>query len=134
MKQVLAGLLLALVAAVTLGAEVQVPLPGRDGLVLTMPDAWQHRASRATADAPPTVVMRPTHVRDFTILVTPIWSVTGPPTREALRKLVEDAIDFARPKAVETRLPLIEFTGPGDPKPVTDQALQMLRTMRRAPR
>jgi hypothetical protein len=169
-------LFLALLAAPAIAAEISVPIRGGDDLVLEIPGTWQYDIRWPREDLPPTVTIASRERREFAILVTPIWPM-GPPkppaSADEVRRLVQDAADSAKPRAVEESLPLVELSTSGkvgyyfsatdrqpepngykyltqgavgfdellvtftilvngDPKPATDQALQVLRSMHRA--
>jgi hypothetical protein len=109
-------LALALTAPSWAGAaELQVPLNGRDPLVLDLPPAWQAQITRRAPDVPPTVTIASPTPGDFQILVTPIWPQpsAAAPTREQIKVLVQGATAQARSQAVESSLPLVDLAASG---------------------
>ena len=109
-------LTLALLTAAAVAAEVDVPIPGRDDLVLELPDTWQYETRWPRADLPPTITITSQNRREFAILVTPFWPMgpsKPPASSDDVRRLVEGAANSAKPQAIEQNLPLVELSAPG---------------------
>ncbi len=170
-------LTMLLVASAVYADDLRISIPDRDDLVLSIPAGWKTEVHSSRPDLPPTIGMTSGKQNEVMILITPAWpasAAAGPPGAEEIRKLVQDAADAVKSRAVESTLPLNELDAPGmlgfyvtatdrepepdgfkyltqgaigfgelrvtftillngEPKVVTEQALQVLRNMRRAP-
>lgn len=114
-RTALASMALALCLPV-LSEELRVPLPGRDDLVIDLPAPWHAQIRRPHAELPPSVAISGPDAKALQMLITPIWPVGSAPkapTAEELRALVQAGAARARPKAVESDLPLLDLGAPG---------------------
>lgn len=99
-----------------LAEELRVPLPGRDDLVIDLPAPWRAQVRRPHAELPPSVAISGPDAKALQMLITPIWPVGSAPkapTAEELRALVQAGATRAKPKAVESDLPLQDLGAPG---------------------
>lgn len=110
MKHPLLALLLSLVSlAGAAAADLVVPLPSRDGLLVDVPKDWTSQV-RAPRNYPPTIEISPRSGGDPLITITPIWFARGstpPPTDQELKELIQDAVAVFAPHSVERDFPLI---------------------------
>lgn len=100
-----------------LAAELRVPLPDRDDLVMDLPEGWHAQIRRPRAELPPTVAIAGPDAAALQVLVTPIWPAGGAqaPTGSDIRALVQGAADRVRPRAVEPELKLSDLAATGRP-------------------
>jgi hypothetical protein len=96
-------------------AELRVPIPGRDDLILDVPAGWKSEVRRPRAEMPPTIVLTSERPRDFHVSVSPMWPVGAAksPSKSDIKALVEGAAKQAQAQAEEKQLPLKELEGPG---------------------
>ncbi|WP_457417571.1 hypothetical protein [Roseateles sp. P5_E7] len=116
MLKTAATALLALTFALpAVAAELRVPLPERDDLILDLPDGWRGQIRRPRADLPPTVAISGPNATTLQILVTPIWPMgdAKAPTANEIRAMVKSAADNIQPSAVETDLKLNDLGATG---------------------
>jgi hypothetical protein len=115
LKTATAALLALTLALPALAAELRVPLPGHDDLVMDLPDGWHGQIQRPRAELPPTVAIAGTDAAALQLLVTPIWPVGNgqAPTANDIRAMVQHAADQIRPRAVEPELRLNDLGATG---------------------
>ena len=113
-KALLSALVIAVAVPATAG-ELSVQLPGREGLVLSLPSGWRGQVDQSGAGMPPTITITSNEPSAFQILVTPLWPVGSAkaPTAADVRNLVQGATEQVRSRAVERDLPLTELSAPG---------------------
>lgn len=107
---------LALFAAMAVqAAEVVVPLPDRDALVVQVPAGWKSEVMRPRPDMPPTIVLASPTPLGFQLMISTIGQpeTSSAPHRDVLRRLVESAADRVAPQSVEQKLPVKALEGPG---------------------
>jgi hypothetical protein len=108
--------LVALIIAMPAGAaELNVTLPGRDGMVLELPAGWVAQVRRPRPDLPPTIAVASADPKAFQVLLTPIWPIGNgkAPTADDLRRLVEGAAEQARAHTVESNVPIQDLAAKG---------------------
>jgi hypothetical protein len=100
------------------GAAKKYPLPQRGALQMNVPAGWADEVRQPQNNAPPTIVFGPKEGRAFQVLVTPLWRPRPDvpvATKEAVRQNVQRAAEDLKSQAVETTIPIVEFTGAGGP-------------------
>ena len=114
-KSAATSLLALSLALPALAAELRVPLPGRDDLVMDLPEGWHAQIRRPRPELPPTVEITGADAAALQVLDTPIWPVAPAqtPTANDIRALVQGAADRARPRAVEAELKLSDLAATG---------------------
>jgi hypothetical protein len=105
-------------AVIAAGAEQtddrRYPLPGHGVFKMKVPASWKDEVQQASDQLPPTIVLRPASGDQFQILITPFWQTKQDMPAindEAARKMVQRAMDYAQPNAVEKTLKIIELQG-----------------------
>ena len=95
-------------------AQKRYPLPGQGFFQLNVPKSWRDEVQQPKPGMPPTIAFHAAQGKPFDVLVTPLWR-TQPnapvPTKEDLRKRVDNAIDAVRNDAVEKDIQAIELQG-----------------------
>ena len=92
--------------------ERRYVIPFRGTIVLDVPTAWVDRVERASSNAPPTMRFEPESGDGFTIALAVAWGVDGDGSfneSEALRGMVENAVESLRDTAKETEIPIREI-------------------------
>ena len=124
------ALLLAAAPAFSADRPVEKPyaLPEHGTFKMNVPAGWKDQLAQTPPSAPPTITFSPADGKPFQVLVTPLWRPSPDvklPTKETLRKRVEnDAAEF-KDGSVEQKLKLVEIkgkSGPGYYFSVTDKA------------
>ncbi|MFG6485661.1 hypothetical protein ACG04R_03195 [Roseateles sp. BYS78W] len=115
MLKTAAALVALILALPALAAELRVPLPNRDDLVIDVPDGWHGQVQRPRADLPPTVAITGPNAATLQVLVTPLWPTGGAkaPTPDDIRSMVQRSADRIRPRAVEPELKLHDLDATG---------------------
>jgi hypothetical protein len=118
MNKAIALTVLTLWTLAAAAAEVRIPLPDREDLLLNLPAQWQHQVNRPEPNMPPTIVIGTEDRQAFVLLLTPIWgpgTANRPATDAQLRSLVELSASDAKAKAVEKKLPVTKIGGTAMP-------------------
>lgn len=115
MLKALTFALFVTLAGSVLADELSVQLPGREGLILTLPSGWRGTVDTPRPGLPPTITITSADLAAFQILLTPLWPVGSAthPTPADILGLVQGATEQARSRAVERDLPLRELNAPG---------------------
>ncbi|MEO6277204.1 hypothetical protein [Roseateles sp.] len=115
MLKTAAALIALTLALPAVAAELRVPLPNRDDLVMDLPNGWHGQINRPRAELPPTVAISGPNAATLQVLVTPIWPMAGAkaPAPDDIRAMVQRALDRTRPRAVEPELKLHDLDATG---------------------
>ena len=113
MLKCIAALIGLFISISAMAAELAIKLPGRDDLVLDLPNEWAAQVNRSNADLPPTITVVPKAGAAFQVLITALWPMNGmsSPTLGGIRSLVERGVREVQPQAVEQSLSLKEMAG-----------------------
>src|SRR5215510_10517255 len=96
------------------GTAGSYPLPEHGVLRMNVPAAWRDEVRSGSSALPPTIVFQPASGERFEILVTPFWRAqedAPSPTKDVLRRRLEQAIEGVGQRALEQEIQQAEFVG-----------------------